>query len=120
MDMLWDLIQQRQIGQAKQAADEAATSATRTQKDIASLERVVESLTLTCQAMWELLREQTNLTDEMLIQRMQEVDLRDGKRDGKMAAQTSTCKSCSRINNASREQCIYCGAKLPPPKHVFA
>jgi len=118
--MLWDLIQQRQIGQARQAAAEASNSISRTQTDIASLERSVETLMLTCQAMWELLREKTNLTDEMLMQRMQEVDLRDGKRDGRIAGNTTTCEGCSRLNNANREHCVYCGEKLPPPQHVFA
>jgi hypothetical protein len=118
--MLWDLYQQHQIGKAKQSATQAANSAGRTQKEVEELEKVVESLMLTCQAMWELLREQGKLTDEMLLKRMQEVDLRDGQRDGKMGSQATTCPSCSRPNNARREACIYCGASLPPPQHVFA
>ena len=118
--MLWDLLQQRQIGQAKQSAAEAASAASRTEKDIGELAGVVESLTLTCQAMWELFREQGNLTDEMLLRKMEEVDLRDGRRDGRMGASASTCPDCSRPNNARHERCVYCGGLLPPPRHVFA
>lgn len=118
--MLWDLIQQRQIGRAKQAAAQAASSADRTQSEVAQLERDVESLILTCQAMWELVREQGNFTDEALLRRMQEVDLRDGTRDGRIGLQPSTCLACSRPNNARHENCIYCGNPLPPPRHVFA
>jgi len=117
--MLWDLLQQRQIGQARAAATQAGTAAGRIGRDIEELERVVESLTLTCQAMWELLREQTNLTDEKLMERMQEVDLRDGRRDGKIGPAISTCPGCSRINKARREVCVYCGRALPPQQHVF-
>jgi hypothetical protein len=84
-------IAERQIGQARQRAAQAETAAARVGTDIAELERVIESLTLTCQAMWELLRERTQLTDEMLLERMQEVDLRDGQRDGRIRAATSTC-----------------------------
>jgi hypothetical protein len=118
--MLWDLMQQRQIGKANQAAAQAASSASRVQSDVANLEQVVESLMLTCQAMWELLREQSNLTDEALMRRIQEVDLRDGARDGRMAARASTCSACSRPNNSRHTHCVYCGEILPPPPHVFA
>src|SRR4029450_8618647 len=117
--MLWDLLQQRQIGQARHAATQAETAAGRAGRDIAELERVIESLTLTCQAMWELLREQTHLTDEMLLERMQEVDLRDGQRDGRISSATATCPGCSRVHSARREQCLYCGRALPPAQHVF-
>ena len=117
--MLWDLLQQRQIGRAQQSANQAANSIDQTQEQLGELERTVQTLMLSCQAMWELLREKTNVTDEMLQQRMQEVDLRDGRRDGRMGSHVSTCLSCSRPNNASRESCVYCGRSLPPPQHVF-
>ena len=118
--MLWDLLQQRQIGKARQSAAQAENSATRTQNEVEELERVVESLMLSCQAMWELLREQGNLTDEILLKRMQDVDLRDGRRDGRMGTKPSTCPACSRPNNPRHERCVYCGELLPPPEHIFA
>jgi hypothetical protein len=118
--MLWDLLQQRQIGKARQSAAEAASTANRTQQGVDELERVVESLMLTCQAMWELLREQGKLSDEMLLKRMQEVDLRDGKQDGKMGGHALTCPACSRQNNMRHDRCMYCGTLLPPPQHIFA
>jgi hypothetical protein len=117
--MLWDLLQQRQIGQARTAATQAENAAGRVGNDVVELQRIVESLALTCQAMWELVREQTSITDEMLLERMQEVDLRDGRRDGKLGSGTSTCPGCSRVNKARREVCVYCGRALPPPQHVF-
>jgi hypothetical protein len=117
--MLWDLMQQRQIGRATAAASQAASSISRTETDIAELERVIESLTLTCQAMWELLREQSKLTDEALLQRIQEVDLRDGRRDGRIGTNAATCPACSRPNNSRHTHCVYCGGVLPPSQHVF-
>jgi hypothetical protein len=117
--MIWELFQQRQIKSARNSADMAASAANQTRNDVAELEAVVDSLTLTCQAMWELLREKGSLTDEMLMQRMQDVDLRDGKRDGKMGTQASTCPACSRLSNPRHERCLYCGGLLPPPQHVF-
>lgn len=118
--MLWDLLQQRQIGEAKQTASEAAGSARKVENQTAELSRTVESLTLSCQAMWELLRERSGLTDEMLMQRMQEIDLRDGKADGKMGLNTVNCPACSRPNHSRHERCLYCGTTLPPSQHVFA
>ena len=117
--MLWDLIQQRQIGQAQATASSATSSIARTERQIAELEGEVASLALACQAMWELLRERNNMSDEALFQRMQEVDLRDGTRDGRIGTNSSECPACSRVNNARHERCLYCGKVLPPPKHVF-
>jgi hypothetical protein len=117
--VLWDLLQQRQIGMAKNAAAQAGNSAARAEKDIAELERVIESLMLGCQAMWELMREHTDLNDEMFLKRMEEVDLRNGKRDGRIGLLASKCASCSRPNSARRDHCVYCGTPLPPTQHVF-
>ena len=69
----------------------------------------LDALALVCQAQWELLREQTDLTDELLREKMQEVDLRDGKPDGRLRATTIACGNCSRPVNSRRGMCIYCG-----------
>jgi hypothetical protein len=47
------------------------------------------------------------------------VDLRDGKPDGRMRSQASTCPACSRQNHSRHGRCVYCGTVLPPSQHVF-
>lgn len=70
----------------------------------------LDQLTITTLAMWELIRDQTSLTEEDLIAKMQEVDLRDGKKDGKLVLGVKTCSACNRPANPRHTKCLYCGA----------
>ncbi len=76
------------------------------------LSRRLDQLTLATMAMWELIRDKTALTEEDLIAKMQEVDLRDGKEDGKLVLGVKTCSACRRPANPRHAKCLYCGAKL--------
>ncbi len=86
--------------------------------DLEDLERRTEALTLACQALWEILREELNLSDAAILKKMEEVDLRDGALDGRMTADVTACPSCRRSNKASRPHCIYCGEPLPAMRAV--
>ena len=83
------------------------------------LKRKDESLTITCQALWELLSERLDLREDLILQKMQEIDLRDGKMDGKISSTLTSCPSCARTNKADRKQCLYCGSVLPTG-HIFS
>lgn len=94
-----------EASQAKRKADMAAES-------VRQLQSRIERLSMVCQAMWELLRERAKLTDEDVIKKMQQIDLRDGVADGKMTRQTLVCPECGRNVSSRREQCLYCGTWL--------
>lgn len=124
--MFWELYQVGQIRGASNAASEAITRsrnvesrANFAEKDIQELQRRVDSIALACQAMWELVAERNGLTDADLLQRMTEVDLRDGKADGKMTQVPKTCTACDRPVNPRRRQCMYCGEKMPENHEPF-
>lgn len=76
------------------------------------LERRVDALTLTCQALWELTQGQLKLTDRQLLAKIQEIDLRDGKADGKITLTTGVCPKCKQRTSAARRRCVYCGTQL--------
>ena len=78
----------------------------------------IDSLALTCQAMWELIRERTSLTDEDIEGRMQAIDLRDGKADGKMNTPVFECSDCGRNVSRRHFRCLYCGSDFER-QHLF-
>ena len=82
------------------------------------LEKRIERLALMCQAMWELLREKTQLTERELTDKVLEVDLRDGRTDGKIGAIVMECPHCHQPTNSKRPTCIICGVELQR-KHQF-
>jgi hypothetical protein len=85
---------------------------------VAQLERRVNRLSLICQAMWELVREKTSITDQQLADKILEVDLRDGQTDGKIAPVMIECPNCHKPTNSRRPTCVSCGVELKR-KHQF-
>jgi len=117
--MLWDSLQHLQIASVKGAADRAERRADRATfkvadlaLDIKELRKHVESLTLVSMALAELLKQETDLTDDLIRDKIQEIDLLDGTLDGKASRPIPTCSSCKRPNSVRRTHCIYCGDKL--------
>lgn len=72
-------------------------------------------LALVTQTLWELLSEHTNLTQQQMYAKMQEIDLRDGVADGKIGKKVFLCTSCGHTVTANYPSCIYCGEPQPRP-----
>jgi len=110
--MLWDMIQQSQIHDAQSSAADAFRRADQVRRDVDRSQATIDALALSCAAMWELLSEKLGVTDQELMAKIEEIDLRDGKLNGKMANVTLECPDCGRSNNSKRVRCIYCGTPL--------
>lgn len=89
------------------------TSLDRLQTEVRRLGERNDRLALVCQALWELLREHTELSDADLVRRIREIDVRDGVADGRMTPVPVECPACHRQSTSRREECLYCGARLP-------
>ncbi|MCE9615289.1 MAG: hypothetical protein K8T26_13540 [Lentisphaerae bacterium] len=89
----------------------AATTARRAENKADLLELDVERLLLITEALWTLLQEQHGYTENDLIKRIAELDLRDGKLDGRFAAaqEPMACPHCARTLMGKRPVCLYCG-----------
>lgn len=123
---MWEIYQTSAIGSAQQAAGNASSEARRAARTadesrsrVAELTTRCDRLALTCQALWELLRERLDLTEAELLERVQQIDLRDGKVDGRMATSVSQCPACDRPVNSRRPQCLYCGEPMNATTEVF-
>ena len=73
----------------------------------------VNRLFLMSHAMWTLMKDRCGLTDKQLLDAVQEIDLRDGKCDGKVAAGSPRpCRACGRMLSRKAFVCMYCGAAV--------
>ena len=107
--MIWDLHQEMRIYQVDKAAIRADSQAHEATRYVRHLEAKVDRLALICRAMWEVLRENDNLTEEDLLKKVEEVDLLDGKLDGKVTIAPKKCSSCGRQMAPKHTRCLYCG-----------
>ena len=76
---------------------------------IQQLESRVDKLLLVCRSMWELVRDNTSLTEDDLMDKVLELDLRDGVADGKMQQGVQQCAHCGRAMSPRHARCLYCG-----------
>lgn len=99
-------------------AREAKDDARRAKTDILLIQNQIESLALTSQAMWELLRDNTKLTEKDIERKIGEIDLRDGRGDGKIGNSILKCENCNRNVSSTRRHCLFCGHQQTKD-HVF-
>ena len=110
--LLWELSQERRTREAKAESSVATSKAQEVQLQLSAVQRQVDRLSLACQALWELLLENTDIDEKGLRERIQQVDERGGRANGKVAHKPVECAQCGRTGNTRRGSCVYCGAKL--------
>ncbi len=100
----------RVISQAAQAdAAQARTDARDASRSAGEQAARLDRATLACEAMWTILRDKFGLTDDDLLKRINELDLSDGKLDGKVRKTPVSCPKCHRTMSARLPRCMYCG-----------
>lgn len=100
-------------GYSAGAAARANSAANRAADAAKHLEDKVEKLTLVCMAMWSLVQEKTQLTEQDLLERVKLLDQMDGVDDGKATKSVGKCDKCGRTMNARHKHCLYCGYTRP-------
>ena len=102
---------QARINRAENAGDRAAQISmdVRTQNEAIMCD--VEKLLMVTEALWTFIKREHGLKEEDLITMVEDIDLRDGKLDGKVAKQENPdCPHCGRKLMRNNSICIYCGA----------
>lgn len=97
----------------RRAAEELTHRPTtgRSDTDLRYLEDRVDRLSLICMAMWSLIRDKTDLTEDELMERVKLIDLMDGTEDGKATRTVMQCTACNRPMNPRHKKCLYCGSE---------
>ena len=89
----------------------ASSDAQAHESALADLNRRFDHLALITQALAELLFERAKVSEADLAAKIDEIDMRDGVRDGR-AAMVRSCPKCHRSIAGHRTTCLYCGAPL--------
>lgn len=93
---------------AAQAADSRARDA---RSEVQILKSEIERLLMISEALWTLVKEQHGYDDEVLVERIRAIDMKDGRLDGRVAMSApAACPSCGRTLSRQRPVCMYCGA----------
>ena len=114
MFSLYDLLQDFRVQSADKKSSAAMSRsaaanhvALKGQAQIDRLQEQVDYLSIVCVSLAELL-EETGISSYELKRKIEEVDLRDGVKDGKLR-QSNLCGGCGRKIAVRRATCIYCG-----------
>ena len=107
--MFWELYQQSRIHAASAQAESAVRQSDEINRAVYELEKRTDRLALTTMAMWALMSEKLGITEQELEDKITEIDLSDGKLDGKVRVEASTCPACGRRLSKRHHRCMYCG-----------
>ena len=108
----WAAHRQVQATQAELQSAYVAKGVSETRLQGDHLKADVERLFMITQALWELLKAEHGYTDETLAKKVLEIDLSDGRLDGKVAKkERPDCPSCGK-KMGRHPVCMYCGAQI--------
>ena len=113
MGWIRDFFQDYRIDKAKSQSGSNLIKTRTNAGDIDYLDEKLERLSLVTHAMWELLQAK-GYSEAELKQKMIELDMRDGVRDGKVSRSELSCRSCGKPLRDRRSNCYWCGAPVEP------
>jgi len=91
-------------------ASSPQAQARRAQREIELLGHEVQRLYMITEAMWLLLKQHTDFSEEQLKDIVNEIDLKDGVRSHLApASEVRQCSSCGRTISIRHTSCIFCG-----------
>jgi hypothetical protein len=110
-NLFWELSRQRTAPDVGDIAGQAIRRVDDVNVEVKTLREAIDKLMLINRALWEIIAEDRGLNDEYLTNKVNEIDLRDGKLDGKLVTAIMLCPSCERTLFKGHDKCLYCGAE---------
>lgn len=115
---MWDIFQEIRINDLRARQGDAESSLRSTSGDLNELNRHVRKLALVSQALYEILKERTGITDEELRRKIDQIDMRDGAMNGRADMAPLKCPKCAVSVTPGALNCQVCGTKVAP-KYPF-
>ena len=111
--MLYYAHQAQRINEAEDKAKHGAKEVAALDSQLRAMSERFEKLVLITTALWSLIKERTDLTEEQLMERIREIDLQDGQADGKISKPKNIyrCPKCDRTMSTRHGRCLYCGCQ---------
>lgn len=109
-DLFWELGQQRTTPDVGSIIEQARKKVEDVNGEVRALRGAVNKLLLINRALWEIMAEEKGLDDKYLMDKVNEIDLRDGTHDGKLVTAIMLCPSCERTLFKGHDKCLYCGS----------
>lgn len=78
---------------------------------VVSMRQDIEKLYMIVEALWGIVKQATNLKDDDLAELVRQIDMQDGKLDGRNSenAEIKKCAHCGRTLLRGQTKCTYCG-----------
>ena len=115
---LFDIYQQDRINAVAVTADNAARDAREAKglvSQVRELEAKINKLSMINMALWEIIKADTQRKDDDLYTMVQDIDLRDGRLDGKVKNEIKKCHKCGRTMSRRHQRCLYCRSPALDP-----
>ena len=112
MPIFWDYPTRISQDLTQRVASQAESTAHRSKHAADELAQRLDRLALVTEALWALLKERSDMTDEELLEHIRLVDLSDGVLDGKVRRGAQACPGCGRTLSKRNARCIYCGVEV--------
>jgi len=106
--------QEMRLNENRRRQDTVERDTRRSDGNLTDLQQQVDKRALVNQALYELLRDRTGISDEDLRRKIREVDMRDGSEDGSIKASPLKCPRCGGAVTVRALSCQICGATVAP------
>ena len=99
-------------GDAARDSASAQSAARQAQNEVRLLEVNLAKALMINEALWEIIRDKLQLTEDDLNRKLYEIDMRDGVLDGKNEIPVTECPNCKRKVSNRHPACIYCSTVI--------